>query len=57
MISLSADWRKISVSSTTGTAPEAMMSASTLPGPTEGSWCTSPTSTTVAPRGTALSRW
>ena len=38
MISLSADWRKISVSSTTGNTPEEMMSDSTLPGPTEGNW-------------------
>jgi hypothetical protein len=37
MIRLSAAWRKISVSLTTGTAPEAMMSPRTCPGPTEGS--------------------
>jgi predicted RNase H-like HicB family nuclease len=30
--------RKTSVSRTTGTAPEAMTSANTCPGPTEGSW-------------------
>ena len=33
MIRLSAAWRKISVSRTTGMTPEAMMSASTWPGP------------------------
>src|SRR5687768_13288544 len=41
MIRLSAAWRKISVSRTIGTAPEPMMSASTWPGPTDGSWSTS----------------
>ena len=34
---LRAAWRKTSVNRTTGTMPEAMMSASTCPGPTEGS--------------------
>ncbi len=34
---LSAAWRKISVSSTTVAAPEAMTSDSTAPGPTDGS--------------------
>ena len=40
---------------TTGTAPEAMMSASTCPGPTEGSWSTSPTISNAASSGTAAS--
>jgi hypothetical protein len=35
--------RKTSVSRTTGTAAEPMMSASTWPGATDGSWSTSPT--------------
>ena len=35
-ILLCAAWRNTSVNRTTGTAPEAMMSASTWPGPTEG---------------------
>src|SRR6266851_702840 len=50
---LSAAWRNISVKRTTGTAPEAMMSASTCPGPTEGSWSTSPTSSRAARVGRA----
>ena len=33
---------------TTGTAPEAMTSASTWPGPTEGSWSMSPTISSAA---------
>src|SRR5215510_9646414 len=36
MISLSAAWRKTSVRRTTGMAPDAMTSANTCPGPTEG---------------------
>ena len=36
-IRLRAAWRNTSVNRTTGTAAEAMMSASTWPGPTEGS--------------------
>ena len=56
MIRLCAAWRNTSVSRTTGTAPEPMMSASTCPGPTEGSWSTSPTRISAARRGTALSR-
>ena len=43
MMRLSAACRNTSVSRTTGTAPEPMMSASTWPGPTDGSWSTSPT--------------
>ena len=50
-IRLPAAWRNTSVRRTTGTAPEAMMSASTCPGPTEGSWSTSPTSSSAAPLG------
>ena len=56
-IQLCPAWRKISVSRTTGTAPEAIRSASTVPGPTDGSWSTSPTSTTHAHGGTARSSW
>ena len=49
--------RKISVSRTTGTAPESMMSPRTFPGPTEGSWFTSPTRMQAAASGTAAIRW
>ena len=42
---LSRAWRKMASSRTVATAPESMMSRSTFPGPTEGSWSTSPTST------------
>ena len=51
-IRLCAAWRNTSVNRTTGTAPEAMMSASTWPGPTEGSWSTSPTISIAASSGT-----
>jgi hypothetical protein len=44
---LCAAWRNTSVRRTTGTAPDEMMSASTCPGPTEGSWSMSPTRTRV----------
>ena len=54
-IRLRAAWRNTSVNRTTGTAPEAMMSASTWPGPTEGSWSTSPTISSAASSGTAAS--
>ena len=54
-IRLCAAWRNTSVNRTTGTAPEAMMSASTWPGPTEGSWSTSPTISSAASSGTAAS--
>ena len=37
-IQLSWLWRKISMSSTTGSLPEAMRSERTMPGPTDGSW-------------------
>ncbi len=56
MIRLCAACRNTSVSRITGTAPEPMMSASTCPGPTLGSWSTSPTSSSAASRGSALSR-
>src|SRR5262249_34386544 len=55
MIRLSAAWRKTSVKRTNGIAPDAMTSASTCPGPTEGSWSTSPTSSSAARSGKALS--
>jgi len=55
MIRLSAAWRKTSVKRTTGMAPDAMTSANTCPGPTEGSWSTSPTSSSAARSGKALS--
>ena len=45
--------RKISVSRTTGTTLDAIRSARTEPGPTEGSWSTSPTRMTQASFGTA----
>ena len=54
-IRLCAAWRNTSVNRTTGTAPEAMISASTWPGPTEGSWSTSPTIRRAASSGTAAS--
>ena len=50
-IRLPAAWRNTSVNRTTGTAPEAMMSARTWPGPTEGSWSTSPTIRRAASSG------
>ena len=40
-------WRNTSVRRATGTRPESMMSRSTCPGPTDGSWSTSPTRTSV----------
>src|SRR5260370_10698387 len=43
IIRLAAACRNTSVKRTTGTAPEPMISASTCPGPTEGSWSISPT--------------
>src|ERR1043165_2703199 len=55
MIRLSAAWRNTSVKRTTGTAAEAITSASTCPGPTEGSWSTSPTSISAACCGRAAS--
>ena len=41
--------RNTSARRATGTRPDSMMSRSTWPGPTDGSWSTSPTSTSVAP--------
>src|SRR6266487_4284583 len=55
MIWLLAVWRNTSVRRTTGTAPLAIMSASTWPGPTEGNWSTSPTTSRAAMLGIALS--
>ena len=52
-IRLSIDWRKISVSCTTGNSWEAMRSPSTFPAPTEGSWSQSPTKIRRQPRGRA----
>ena len=37
--------------------PDAIMSLSILPGPTEGSWSTSPTSTSFVPSYTAISKY
>ena len=54
-IRLCAAWRNTSVNRTTGIAPEAIMLASTCPGPTEGSWSTSPTISSAASSGTAAS--
>ena len=54
MIRLAAACRKTSVNRTTGTAPEAMTSASTCPGPTEGSWSMSPTISSAALSGDRL---
>ena len=45
---------KIFVSRTTGSACDPIMSLSTSPAPTEGSWSTSPTSSRCAPGATAL---
>jgi hypothetical protein len=42
------------VGRTTGTSPEPMMSASTCPGPTLGSWSTSPTSSGAELSGSAM---
>src|SRR5271168_4444657 len=51
---LAAACRNTSVSRTTGTAPESMMSANTCPGPTEGSWSISPTISSAELSGVAL---
>src|SRR4030042_1139484 len=45
------------VSSRTGSLPEAIRSRSTLPGPTEGSWSASPTSSNPAAGGSARRSW
>src|SRR5262245_187362 len=54
MMRLWATCRNTSVRRTTGTAPDAMRSASTWPGPTEGSWSMSPTIKRAALSGTAF---
>src|SRR6476660_5208935 len=54
MMRLWAACRNTSVRRTTGTAPDAMMSASTWPGPTDGSWSMSPTIKSAARSGTAF---
>src|SRR5277367_86703 len=56
MMRLAAACRKTSVSRTTGTAPESMMSANTCPGPTEGSWSISPTMSSAELSGVAFIR-
>src|SRR5437016_4842702 len=53
---LCAACRNTSVRRTTGTAPDEMTSASTWPGPTEGSWSVSPTTKRAALSGTAFTR-
>src|SRR5271166_3537125 len=50
MIRLAAACRNTSVKRTTGTAPEPMMSVSTCPGPTDGSWSISPTMSSARDR-------
>src|SRR6185437_15212527 len=58
MMRLWAACRKTSVRRTTGTAPDEMTSASTWPGPIEGSWSMSPTIKRAALSGTAfMSAW
>ena len=57
MMREAAAWRKISVRRAVGMAPDFIRSASTDPGPTEGSWSTSPTRSTAACVGTARSNW
>src|SRR5436190_40169 len=54
MMRLCAACRNTSVRRTTGTAPDEMTSASTWPGPTEGSWSMSPTTKSAALSGTAF---
>src|SRR4249919_3254381 len=54
MIWLCAACRNTSVRRTTGTAPDEMTSASTCPGPTEGSWSMSPTIKSAAVSGSAF---
>ena len=57
MIRLSLDWRKTSFNRTTGTTPLAITWCRTIPGPTEGSWSTSPTRISEPPGGWAASKW
>ena len=56
MMWLSAAWRKIFVSRTTGNTPLSMISFKTVPGPTEGSWLISPISIRRIFSGTAFNR-
>jgi hypothetical protein len=56
-MALCSSWRKISVSSKVMIFRERIRSASTLPGPTDGNWNTSPTRMRVAVTGTARIRW
>ena len=53
---LPAAWRKMCVSSATGTARAPTSSANGLPAPTGASWSASPTSTTWVREPTARSR-
>ena len=55
-MSLWAAWRKMWVSFTTLKLPDSIISRSTFPGPTLGSWSTSPTRMSRVPTFTALSR-
>ena len=58
IMSLWAAWRKIFVSFTTGNASDAIISRRTFPGPTLGSWFTSPTRISLVPTFTAFkSEW
>ncbi len=52
-IILSCACLKISVKRTTSATPDAITSLSKEPGPTDGSWSTSPTSTSLVPGRTA----
>src|SRR5437870_5183294 len=54
MMRLCAACRNTSVRRITGTAPDEMTSASTWPGPTDGSWSMSPTIKRAALSGTAF---
>ena len=56
MISLSAACLKISLNLTTLNFSEPIMSFKTFPGPTLGSWLTSPTRMSLVPTVTAFSR-
>ena len=57
MMRLLAACRNTSVRRTTGTTPLSIRSRNTSPGPTEGNWSTSPTSSRLPWAGTARSRW
>jgi hypothetical protein len=56
MMRLCAACRNTSVRRTTGTAPDVMTSASTWPGPTEGSWSMPPT-TVISLEGLKYARF